>query len=233
VQLSAPVKRIGAWLLRAACPLCGQAITPEQDFCTGCERALPVIATACARCAAPLDHIETTDAICGQCEQTPPVYAAVHAPYRYAPPIDRLVHGAKYGARLDWATLLGRRLAEHLVSRADSIDVLVPVPLHRSRLRERGYNQSLELARLLEKRLRIPLTHGVDRVRATPPQTTLSREERRRNVRRAFAAARDFTEQRIAVVDDVMTSGATADAIASCLHQAGAKSVEIWVVARA
>lgn len=118
-------------------------------------------------------------------------------------------------------------------SRVNAIDAVVPVPLHRSRLRGRGYNQSLELARPLAKRMQVPLNLGIERVRATPPQTAISRAERRRNVRGAFAATADFSGLRIAVIDDVMTSGATVDAVAQCLRKAGAARVEVWVVARA
>jgi ComF family protein len=109
----------------------------------------------------------------------------------------------------------------------------VPVPLHRSRLRERGYNQSLELARPVAKHLQLPVIDGLVRTRPTPPQAALSREARRKNVRRAFAARADFTGMRVAVVDDVMTSGATAEMVTRCLRKAGAVGVEIWVVARA
>jgi ComF family protein len=227
------VKRVRAWLLPAACPLCGGATAPERDFCNGCERALPRVATSCARCAVALEHADASALICGQCQQHPPAYAAVHAPFRYTSPIDQLILGAKYAARLDWVALLSRAMIRHLDGRANSIDAVVPVPLHRSRLRERGYNQSLELARPLAKQLGLPLMLGVERMRATPPQTALSRADRRRNVRRAFATNGDFTGLRIALVDDVLTSGATAEAMAQCLLKAGATSVEAWVAARA
>jgi ComF family protein len=192
-----------------------------------------VLGSRCSRCAVALADTETAASICGECQQRPPSFAAVEAPFRYAAPLDRLILGAKFHARLDWAALLGRRLATHLRAHAVDIDAVVPVPLHRLRLRERGYNQSLELARPLAKRLGLALTLGVERVRATPPQTALSRAERRKNVRQAFTATRDFAGARVAVIDDVMTSGATAEAMARCLLKAGAARVEIWVAARA
>lgn len=171
--------------------------------------------------------------ICGRCQQHPPAYAAVHAQFRYATPIDRLIQGAKYGGRLDWAALLGRRLAHHLHDRAPVFDAIVPVPLHRTRLRERGYNQSLELARPIIKRLKIPLMHAVRRLRATPSQASLPAEERIKNVRQAFAVNGEVKGLKLAVVDDVVTSGATVEAVAQCLLRAGAKRVEILAVARA
>lgn len=225
------LRRIRAWLLPRACPLCAAGIEPEQDFCEGCEHALPLLSTCCSRCAVPFDNADLAGALCGHCQQHPPPYARVRAPFRYADPIDRLVLAAKYGRRLDWAALLGRRLARHV--QTHSVDALVPVPLHRARLRRRGYNQSLELARPLAKSLGLPLVLDVKRMRATPPQTSLSREERTRNVRGAFAAGAHVAGRRIAVVDDVMTSGATVTALAQCLLKAGAQHVEVWVVARA
>lgn len=227
------LKRIGGWLLPAACPLCGCQIAPGQDFCADCERALPGIGPACSRCAAPFESPVLSEQTCGRCQQVPPTYTAVHALFRYTAPIDRLIHGAKYAGRLDWAALLGRQLARHVRNRPCSFDALVPVPLHRARLRERGYNQSLELARPLAKDLGLPLLHAVKRVRATSPQTSLSREERIKNVRRAFVANQDVEGLRIGLVDDVMTSGATVDAVARCLMKAGATTVEIVTVARA
>lgn len=171
--------------------------------------------------------------ICGRCQQHPPAYAAVHAAFHYTTPIDRLIRGAKYGGRLDWAALLGRQLAHHMHAHVPDFDAIVPVPLHRTRLRERGYNQSLELARPIIKRLKIPLLHAVRRLRATPSQASLSAEERTKNVRHAFAINGEVTGRSVAVVDDVVTSGATVEAVARCLLKAGAKRVEILAVARA
>src|SRR5205814_5268834 len=131
------IQRMRAWLLPATCPLCARTMPPERDFCDDCEATLPRLGTSCARCAAPLTVKDGNGAICGQCLQAPPSYATVRAAFRYAPPVDRLIHGAKYAARLDWAALLGRQLAKGLGTHAASVDALVAVPLHRSRLRER------------------------------------------------------------------------------------------------
>jgi ComF family protein len=158
----------------------------------------------------------------------------VVAAYRYAPPLDRLIQGAKYNGRLDWIELCSRELAERLRGATGGVQALVPVPLHRTRLRERGYNQSLELARPLGRRfgLRV-LTAGIRRLRPTLPQTGLSRELREKNVRRAFAVDCPLDGLHLAIVDDVMTSGATIEAFARALRRAGAADVEAWVVARA
>jgi ComF family protein len=221
------------WFATPACALCGESTTRERRLCGGCERALPELGAHCAVCATPLPGAGIDRLICGRCQQRPPRYAYAHALFRYAAPIDRLIQGAKYHGRLDWLDMLGRRLSDHARVKANAIDAIVPVPLHRSRLRERGYNQSLELARPLSKRLGIGLNLDIERVRATRPQKAMSGAERRRNVRNAFAATKEFSGLRIAVVDDVMTSGATVDAVARCLRKAGAASVAVWVVARA
>ncbi len=152
----------------------------------------------------------------------------------YTSPIDHLIQALKYGRQLSCARILGEYLAAHIGDIATKPDVVVPVPLHRARLRERGFNQSLELARPLAKRLGIPLIiDGARRTRPTVPQTGLRLKERQKNVRGAFAVMQDFTDKRIAIVDDVMTSGATVEALARALRKAGAGAVEVWVVARA
>ncbi len=172
---------------------------------------------------------------CGACQQRAPHFDAAQAAFRYQPPLDRLVQNLKYHRRLALARVLGNLLADHLdVGAATWPDILVPVPLHRARLRERGYNQSLEIARVVARRFDLPLaTRAVERVRATRPQTTLTSDERRRNVRNVFRAREDFSSRRVAIVDDVMTSGHTVNALAKCLRRAGATNVVVWVVARA
>ena len=220
------------WLLAPSCTLCGERVSYRQPFCGSCERSLPLLDAGCAVCATQLPP-ESGSLICGECQQHPPRYASVHAAFRYTAPIDRLIQGAKYNARFDWLDLLATRLCDRIRARAAEVDTIVPVPLHRSRLRSRGYNQALELTRPIAKSLRLPLHLGVERVRPTPPQTAMSLSERRRNMHKAFVARRDFTGLRVAIVDDVMTSGATAQAVAACLQKAGAASVEVWIVARA
>jgi len=172
---------------------------------------------------------------CGACQQHRLHFDATQALFRYQPPVDHLIQNLKYHRQLSLARVLGSLLADHLQAGAvPRPDILVPVPLHRTRLRERGYNQSLELARVVARRFDLPLaTRAVKRVRATPPQTTLTSSERRRNVRNAFHTTTDFSGKRVAIVDDVMTSGHTVNALARCLRRAGAVGVVAWVAARA
>jgi ComF family protein len=145
-----------------------------------------------------------------------------------------LIWALKYHRRLEMARILGEQLAQGLASAPREVDLVVPVPLHRARLHERGYNQSLELARPIARYLGLRLDFNcLQRIRATAPQAGLAPAERRRNVRGAFAATPAVKKLKVAVVDDVMTTGHTANAVAQCLRKAGAREVHVWVVARA
>lgn len=232
MSVARQLARARDWLLTPSCLLCGERVSRKQAFCDGCERALPLFDSGCAVCAAWLPH-GGNSLICGECQRRPPRYTSVHAAFRYAAPVDRLVQGAKYNARFDWLEILSARLLERVRTRAGEVDAVVPVPLHRSRLRSRGYNQALELARPIARSLNLPLRLDIERVRSTPPQATMKLDDRRRNVRNAFATNHEFTGLRAAIVDDVMTSGATAQALADILRRAGAVSAEVWILARA
>ncbi|MFP5349608.1 MAG: ComF family protein [Gammaproteobacteria bacterium] len=222
------------WFLPKTCLACGGRAGTDE-FCDPCRAALPRLGPCCVRCAIPLPGTDT-ERSCGRCLTRPPHFERAHAVYRYEAPIDRLVQGFKYRRRLDWGRVLGDALIEHVRDARECPDAIVPVPLHRRRLRERGYNQSLELARPIGRALDIPvLAFAVRRVRPTPAQAGLNRDERRRNVRNAFDVVQPHhvLDRHIAIVDDVMTSGHTADALARALKRAGAAKVSVWMVARA
>jgi ComF family protein len=154
----------------------------------------------------------------------------VQAVFAYRFPIAGLIHACKYGGRLALAGLLGRELAPHV---APDVDAIVPMPLASRRLAERGFNQALEIARPIARRTRIPLLPDVCRkVADTTPQAALPWSERAKNIRRAFACDADLRGKRIAVVDDVLTTGATLNELARVLRRAGAVEVIGWVVAR-
>jgi ComF family protein len=172
---------------------------------------------------------------CGACQTHPPAYVCRRAVFRYDSPVDKLIQHLKYHDRLELSRLLGGYLANHLQALTDPLpDMVVPVQLHSSRLRERGYNQSLEIARFVAQFLELPNNwKDAQRIRPTMPQTELPREQRRKNVRGAFMTGGVFAGQRVAIVDDVMTSGHTANALAESLLRSGAVEVRVWVVARA
>ncbi len=211
------------------CLICDGIADQDYGLCRGCERSLPSAVWACPVCAHPTPAL----ARCGSCLRAPPAFDGAYAAFRYAPPLSGLIHALKYRQRVDLATTLGRLLAHrvtpHLVVRPD---VLIPVPLHRRRLRQRGFNQALELSRPLARALRLPIGFAVRR-RDTPPQADLDAALRGPNVRGAFCPPPHFDARRAAIVDDVMTTGATADALARALKRAGARHVQVWVLARA
>jgi ComF family protein len=224
------------FLLPGACLLCGARLPAGDDLCPACEAELPRLGPACAACAAPLPRSPAGLALrCAPCQQTAPAFDRTVALFAYAAPVDRLILRLKYHADLRLARVLGNLLAAAVCAQAGGIpDLIVPVPLHVTRLRERGYNQALELARPIARRLRAPLDYrSVARVRRTAPQVDMDYEARRKNVRRAFRVNADLTARRIAIVDDVMTSGHTVNALAAALRKAGAAEVAVWVVARA
>ncbi|MCX8085729.1 MAG: ComF family protein [Rhodocyclaceae bacterium] len=226
---------IDAWLNRLlprVCLLCGDRATGA--LCAECEADLPRLAgPLCPVCAQPL---EAPAPACGACLKQPPAFDACFTPLQYAPPADALVRlfkfpGEPFARRLASADCLA---AAMLGGPRPAGDVIVPVPLSRARLKERGFNQALELARPLARALMLPLdTTGLVRVRETAPQSTLAWEERARNLRQAFLAERSYAGLSVILVDDVMTTGATFDAAASALKAAGAVRVFGWSATRA
>ncbi|HEX6613294.1 MAG TPA: ComF family protein [Rhodanobacteraceae bacterium] len=218
-------------LLPSRCLLCGARGEHDLDLCADCAAELPRNECCCARCSLPL---EAPAPLCGRCVRRAPPWDAAWAPFRYAYPLDRLETRFKFGADL----AAGKLLASLWIGSrapAELPQAVIPVPLHRSRLRSRGYNQALELARPLAKALRVPLLReALRRTRATDAQTELSALQRRRNVRGAFATQFDGGVPRhVAVLDDVFTTGATLAECARVLKRAGVERVEVWALARA
>ena len=216
------------WLYPPRCRLCG-AHADALGLCAPCGAELPWLRSACPVCAEPKAGAATQP--CARCLTRPPPFTAARVALRYAPPVDRLILEFKHGGRLATGRLLAGLLARHLAGTGTpSPDRLVPVPLHPQRLRQRGFNQAAELAALLPFPAAPRLAR---RVRATPSQGGLSRAQRRRNLRGAFAVDQPLNGLHVAVLDDVLTTGQTAAALAKALRDAGAARVEVWAVARA
>lgn len=221
------IAALGRLLLPPRCLLCSSAGDDGLDLCRECRSALPVQGAACSVCALPLVD---GSAICGRCLKHPPGFDAAWASFSYAGAIERLLPRLKFHADLAAGAILASLMAANPPSFA--ADVLVPVPLHRKRLAERGYNQALELARPLARALGVPIRAGLlQRVRATTAQTGLTGAERRRNLRDAFAT-RGEVPARVLIVDDVMTTGTTVAACAAALKRDGAQWVGCWIAAR-
>lgn len=208
------------------CALCG-ASCGQEPLCQDCAARLPRLPEHCPRCALP----SPGGSLCGSCLADPPHFDETTALWLYEFPCDRLVQALKYRAWLGLASFFAQRLASRW---AGTADLLLPMPLHPERLAYRGFNQALEIARSLAARTGLVLeARAAHRVRDTAPQTGLPYEERAKNIRGAFETRVDFSGKAVAVVDDVMTTGATANELARALKRAGAARVLNLVVARA
>jgi len=217
------------WLLPQSCFLCDAH--SHELLCVDCLNSLPYKHLACPRCAVKLP----VNTLCGQCQVHPPAQTTTHALFDYDYPVDKLIHAAKFKQHLGLLTLLGHLMAQHL-DLAVSPDVLIPVPLHPNRLRERGYNQSLLLARTLSRCLQVPLDYrACIRQRDTLRQSELNAKQRKTNVRGAFAVQSAYISahwRRVLLVDDVITTGNTIDEVAKTLIAAGIERVDVWVCAK-
>ena len=214
---------------RLIAPSCLMCTGPSAGalLCAPCHADLPRLPSAqCDTCALPI----TSGTRCGACLSHAPAYDHVCAPFTYAFPADALVQALKYRSMLAIAPLFGSAIASSLDERPD---VIIPMPLADARLRERGFNQAQEIARHVAGISGIPLLpHACRKVRDTAPQAALPWKERAKNVRKAFVCDADLSGKHIAVVDDVMTTGATLNELAHNLKQAGAVRVSGLIVAR-
>lgn len=221
-------------VFKPSCIFCGGFGKDNMDICGSCLSDLPVNAPACHRCAKPLNREQDDIRLCGRCIADPPAFDACHAHFHYPGPLAYLITGLKFAARFQNARLLGQLSGIALSQDKQSLpDCLLPMPLHPSRYRQRGFNQSIEIARTLSKQLRIPLDlASCQRVKNTPQQTQLSAKQRASNVRNAFSVKKNLPYRHVVIFDDVMTTGSSANELAKILKQQVEK-VDVWVCARA
>jgi ComF family protein len=226
-------------LFPAACPLCGILLSGQRaaSFCPSCLCGIhSVTSPRCPRCLLPYPVEEGTDHLCQSCLLDPPPFQGVSSVGLYEDTLREAVHRFKYQGKFILDRPLGGLLAEVLenVDPGFSPDLLVPVPLHPSRLRRRGYNQSLLLARVLGRRWKKPVpTRLLVRRRPTPSQLGLKAADRRRNLKGAFEVRSSVEGKKVLLIDDVMTTGATARECACTLLAAGAEEVRVAVLGRA
>lgn len=238
-MVNSMLQLLGLLLFPPVCVLCGGSAHGERlrgfDLCHGCFEDLPINERACTFCAQPLPSEAPNNLVCGQCLMRRPKFHSAFCAYRYAYPIDHLVRALKFHGRVAYGRVLGELLTDALLQsqRASWPEILIPMPLAKDRFGERGFNQSIELGRIVESRLGIPLrTDLTARTRNTREQTGLDQKARRKNVRGAFTVAAQFRAKHVAILDDVMTTGSTANELARMLRRAGAKRIEVWAVAR-
>jgi ComF family protein len=215
-------------VLPPRCLVCAEAGVDGLDLCAACRAGLPWNRDGCRRCAMPLPAGRD----CPRCLRQPPPWQRAQAAFRYGFPLDRLLPRFKFQGDLAAGALLAT-LMQWTLDPAQRPQALVPVPLHRSRLRERGYDQALELARALSRESGLPLlADRLQRVRRTGAQTELGASARRRNVLGAFALRPGAAlPSHLALVDDVLTTGATAGECTQVLLAAGVERVDVWAVA--
>lgn len=210
----------------SCCLLCG-ADSQAEAFCANCRDALPWLPDSrCPRCALP-----TLDGgLCGGCLKKPPAFDQTHAAFAYEGDLARLITSAKFGGNWSIFPALAQLLKAHILS---APDLIIPLPLHASRLRERGFNQALEIAQPIAASLKRSINVSMlERSRDTEHQARLHHHARERNMRHAFACHANPHGLHLALVDDIMTTGATLDAAARCLKNAGAARVDVWILAR-
>lgn len=230
------IKKMLAWFLPYTCILCGNLSNRLQDLCLPCLNDMPLAENPCIKCsiALPTSHIHLK---CGNCLIEPPPFDIAHSLFIYQAPLTRLILELKFKKALSHGRVLGELLAEKIQSvwyKNKSLpSVIMPIPLHVARLKERGFNQALEIARPISQKLNIPLDLlSAYRNKATLPQATLVAKARLNNIKQAFTVRYSLKDQHIAVVDDLITTGSTMNEFCKTLLQHGAKNIDVWCAAR-
>lgn len=228
------LKNIQTLLLPPRCVFCGDAGLNDLDLCPGCFEDLSRNIHCCYRCGLSFEIVNPLPQLCGRCLKETPHFDETHAPFRYDRAMRFLITQLKFQRNYKHARLLGNLLAQHVAAASEAPDCIIPVPLHPNRYRERGFNQSLEIARQIGKQLNIPLDYtSCVRRRDTKHQSELPAKQRRNNMKQAFEVIAPIDYHCVAIVDDVMTTGATVEALAAALKRQGAARVDVWACARA
>ncbi len=219
-------------LYPAFCLLCKQDCDSNHALCQQCQTLLPYYQQ---RCYCYGQAMLNSQYYCANCLQPPLYFQSSIIPFLYQPPIDHWIKQLKYQHQLFYTQVLANLFLDYLLCQSLVIpDVIIPVPLHTSKLRQRGFNQSLELAKPIAKALNIPLDYYSSmRCKNTSSQTQLDTKARHRNIKKAFVLENPPNYQNIAIIDDVMTTGATVNEFAKLWQQAGVANIQIWAIASA
>jgi len=216
------------------CILCQQTVGQGFEVCPTCYQALPHNENCCVRCALPLAQDISRGLLCGRCIKKLPAFDYAYSPFRYEGDVITLVHQLKFSEKIRFSRSIGEMLLQHFSGTGESPDCLLPVALHQSRMRQRGFNQSIEISRLLAKKLGVPIEHSaVVRRRHTVAQTGLSAKQRQKNIRGAFSMAGELSYKHVLIIDDVMTTGATVNELAKLLKKNNVERVGVLSIARA
>jgi ComF family protein len=225
------------------CILCETKSHDDLELCCACRAELPIIKNNgkyCIKCGAILDiTITNSMQLCGTCIKNPPPFDRTIAIFHYQKPIDYLILKLKFNNNLSCAALLGDLMAKHLLAhysqqKLPQPEVIIPIPLHSQRLKERGFNQAVELARPIAKALHIPIDkYSFIRTKNTEAQSLLKTKERQQNVTQAFAIKKATDYRCVAVIDDVITTGNTAREFCNILRKTGIIKIDLWSAARA
>ena len=223
-------------LFSKQCLLCLSPTNNKYLLCSDCERDLPENKSYCIICAIPFATTQPTQAslICGKCLKSPPFYTTSLIPHIYTSPLKQLISNLKFQGNLTHAPLLAQSFIQSIDHRKNNLpECIIPVPLHSQRLHERGFNQALELARIIAKQLNIPLDYALcQRNKATPFQSGLSAKQRKQNLKNAFCVTKNHSYKHVAIFDDVVTTGTTVNELARQLKQSGVETIEVWAIAR-
>lgn len=220
-------------IFKQKCLLCDADIVGLQPnthaACRACLNDLPWHPkTSCPQCGLSSSGTGLNRTVCGSCISSPPDFDATISVFLYDFPIDAMMLRYKYGNMLSLCAFFGQMLSDKVTT--NSVDLIIPMPMHPARIKERGFNQALEIAKVLGKE---KLDYkSAERQKLTPPQASLPLKARVKNIKGAFKVNADLTGKRIAIVDDVMTTGASLNELAKTLKKAGASHVECWVIAR-
>lgn len=231
------ITRIVTQFVPRHCLFCLEKTHSHSDLCQSCVDSLVLNKNCCQRCATPMSHTIQQDIIlCGNCLSHHYHYDRVYSPYLYSEEISYLIRKFKYQKKIHYANVLSELFIQQteLVNDFQFPQAIIPVPMHQKRLRQRGFNQALELSRSLASRYQLPLLYScLIRNRYTSLQAGLIATERQKNVHQAFAMKKPIPYEHIALVDDVMTTGSTVNEAAKILKLNGIARVDIWTIARA
>ncbi len=223
-------------ILPKRCLLCDEACFDHHFLCYDCESILPWQPPSCVRCGVALPE-QADFVLCALCLSHQPAFHATTALFEYKPPISQFVLKLKFQKNLSMARLFSNYWIDYIKKYRDLNnlpELLIPVPLHHKRLRERGFNQALEIAKPIGKQFKIPIDiKSCSRIMNTHPQATLSVKDRKNNLKNAFVLSHPITAKHVAIIDDVVTTGTTVNEISRLLEKSGVNNIEVWCCARA